>query len=91
MKWFDVIYVKWYLWKGFHKTFSSFLDLRFKTSIFKNKTFRPSREEGWKICVEMTIDVLEIVKHWLFGQSVVIMYQMYVINKVYVLVGIYYT
>ena len=29
----------------------------------------------------MTPDVLEIVKHWLFGQSVVIMYQTAVINK----------
>ena len=39
----------------------------------------------------MTPDVLEIIKHWLFGQSDIIMYQTPVINKVYVLLGIYYT
>ena len=39
----------------------------------------------------MTPGVLEIIKHWLFDQSVVIMYQTHVLNKVYVLVGIYYT
>ena len=33
----------------------------------------------------MTPNVLEIVKHQLFGQSVIVIYQMPVINKVYVL------
>ena len=39
----------------------------------------------------MIPDALEIVKHWLYGQIVVIIYQTLVINKVYVLVGSYYT
>ena len=31
-----------------------------------------------------------MVKHWLFSQSIVIMYETLVINKVYVLVCIYF-
>ena len=77
--------------KRFHKTSLSLLDLRFKIFIFQDEAFSQCREEGWRSCDEMTPDVLQIVKHWLFGQSVVIMYQMSVINKVYILVGIYYT
>ena len=38
----------------------------------------------------MIQDVLEMVKHWLFGQSIVILYETPVINKVYVLVCIYF-
>ena len=34
--------------------------------------------------------LFKMVKHWLFGQSIVIKYEIYVINKVYVLVCIYF-
>ena len=36
-------------------------------------------------------DILEIVNYWLFGQSIVIMYETHVINKVYILVCIYFS
>ena len=40
--------------KGFRKTSLSHLDLCFKILIFQDQAFRPSREEGWRICYEMT-------------------------------------
>ena len=51
----------------------------------------PNREEDWKICGKVIQDVLGIVKSWLFDESILIMYKKFVINKVYVLVCIYFT
>ena len=34
--------------------------------------------------------ILKMVKHWLFGQSIEIMYETSIINKIYILVCIYF-
>ena len=39
----------------------------------------------------MIQDVLKMVKPWIFGQRIVIMYETPVVNKVYVLVCIYFS
>ena len=86
-KWLDITFAKC-LWKriakGFDKTSLSLLtDVFFlKNHILQDQTFRPIREEGWTICNEMTSCVLKIVKHNLFGQSVLFMHQTPVINKI---------
>ena len=74
----EMMFMKRYCEKDFIKPYS--FRHSFKHSSFKMRCLGQVEKKVEGFAARWP-DVLKIVKHWLFGQSVVIMYQTHVINK----------